>query len=466
MLGLLSKLNRLQKLAAASGASGVASPRFTSTAEVFLRVTPQYEYPAHFSGYIAALEGAIDAGLRLVFGAPPQHGKTVATLNALLYICSAYRNRDHAYMTYSVDRAQEIAKLFRGLCELAGLRVTGTLKCLTFPNGTSVRFTSADKGLNGSPVNGLFIVDDFYKDQAQADSLVQRTSREIAWRGSVIPRIHPGTSVVILATRWHPEDMSGVLINEGYQSVMLPAIAEEGDPLGRAVGEVLWAKRDLAFLESQRREMLEHAFQAMYQQNPRPRGAGVFTLPCYFAQLPTSYAVGYGIDLAYTAEAVNKRADESVFLRMLVTYGPTPDKDIFYIVACEHGRWEVPAFAEVVKAVFLNDGEIVWRSSGTERGTAQLLRGPPYEIPIRTQTPPGDKLVSATALAIAWKQGRVLLPDPTIFPQHAEWVKAFIKQANDFRGSGNEKDDLIDAAGNAHAALTRGRAADLSVARR
>lgn len=466
MLAVLNRLNRLQKVAAASGATTKAAVNFEDTREVFARVTPQYVYPDRFATYIHSLETSIDATLRLCFGAPPQHGKTVATLNALLYLCRKYPNRSHAYMTYGLARAQEMAKEFRSLCELAGVSWGGTLKCVELPDGVTVRFTSADTGLNGDPVNGVFIVDDFYKDQAQANSTVQRRSREIAWRGSVLPRLHPGASVVILATRWHPEDMSGVLIEEGYQAVMLPALAEENDPLGRAVGEPLWPEeRPVEFLQKQRDGMLEHAFQAMYQQNPRPEGVGVFQGHTYYSELPASYAVGYGIDLAYTDK---RRNDESAFLRMYGVYAADPKDDVFYVVHLEHGNHEVPVFAEIVKATFRDDGDIVWRSSGTESGTAQLLRHAPYNIPIRTQTPPGDKLLSATAVAIAWKQGRVRLPDPAVYPQHEAWVKALIKQAKNFTGSGQEHDDLIDALGNAHASLTRGRAipSDTSVTKR
>ena len=241
------------------------------------------------------------------------------------------------------------------------------------------------------------------------------------------------------------------------------AIAEEDDPLGREVGQPLWPKRDLAFLEAQRAAMLEQAFQAMYQQRPRPRGVGVFTGVTYYTELPTVFQVGYGLDLAYTSDNKN---DESVILRLLMVPGATAATDLFYVADMQHGRYEVPAFADVIKATWQDDGQICWRSSSTERGSAQLLRLPPYSIPIRPMTPPGDKLVSATAVAIAWKQGRVLLPDGSRFPHTAAWVKALVKQAHDFTGTGKEHDDLIDGLGNAHAILTRGRVTDVAPARR
>jgi predicted phage terminase large subunit-like protein len=438
--------------------------KFADVADVFAKLTPQYEYPAHFAGYIDTLAGCIGAALRLVFAAPPQHGKTVATLNSLLYIVRKYPGLHHAYMTYSVEKAREVAKQFKALCELAGIEVKGTLGTLHLPNGVTLRFTSADKGLNGSPVNGLFVVDDFYKDQQQADSEAQRTSRDIAWRGSVIPRMHPGASIVILATRWHPQDQSGKLIEEGYRVIELRAIAEEGDPLGREIGQPLWHARDLKFLEDQRVAMLDQAFQAMYQQRPRPRGVGVFVGVTYYTELPTIFQVAYGLDLAYTSDNKN---DESVILRMYMVPGETAASDLFYVVDCQHGRYEVPEFSDVIKATWHGDGQICWRSSSTERGSAQLLRREPYSIPIRPMTPPGDKYVSATAVAIAWKQGRVLLPKDTAFPATAAWVPALIKQAHDFTGTGKEHDDMIDALGNAHAILTVGRSAsDTSPARK
>ena len=57
-------------------------------------------------------------------------------------------------------------------------------------------------------------------------------------------------------TRWHEDDLVGRLLNpeygevEDWEIINLPAVAEEGDVLGREPGEALWPERyDLAELK-------------------------------------------------------------------------------------------------------------------------------------------------------------------------------------------------------------------------
>ena len=81
----------------------------------------------------------------------------------------------------------------------------------------------------------------------------------------------------------------------------------------------------------------------------------------------------------------------------------------------------------------------------------------PWKLPLEDERPPGDKLVSARELAIAWNKGDVLLPCKTTFPEHVHWVEKLEAEFADFTGSGKEHDDIVDAAGNAHHLLTGGK---------
>jgi phage terminase large subunit-like protein len=270
---------------------------------------------------------------------------------------------------------------------------------------------------------------------------------------SVLTRLHPGVSAVNIATRWHPKDPSGVLIAEGWENVNLAAIAEEGDVLGRQVGEALAPKiRPIEFLIQQRRDLTEVPFAAMYQGRPRPRGGCVFHDPRFYTELPKEgYAVGFGVDLAYTAKS---NADWSVCLEMW-RVGQAHDRDAkFYVVCVDRAQVEAPSFALTLKARSMRrpGAKMIWRASGTEKGSAQFIKN--QGIPIRVEQPPGDKFVSATAVAAAWNNGNVLLPDPDKFPEANRWLVTFLSNVADFRGEGDEVDDEIDALGNAHFALT------------
>lgn len=76
-------------------------------------------------------------------------------------------------------------------------------------------------------------------------------------------------------TRWHEDDLAGRILASddapSWEVVKLPALAEEGDPLGRDVGAALCPERfDEAALERIRGVLGARSFWALYQQAPQP----------------------------------------------------------------------------------------------------------------------------------------------------------------------------------------------------
>jgi predicted phage terminase large subunit-like protein len=94
---------------------------------------------------------------------------------------------------------------------------------------------------------------------------------------------------------------------------------------------------------------------------------------------------------------------------------------------------------------------MLWRASGTEKGSASFLRR--ANLPVDVKQPPGDKLVSSEPVAADWNAGLVLVPDPEVFPECEDWLHAFLDVLANFTGTGKEHDDDVDALGNAHEAL-------------
>ena len=92
----------------------------------------------------------------------------------------------------------------------------------------------------GGPITGrradLLLIDDPVKSQAEADS---GTARDHLWdwfRADLVTRLKPGGRVVLVMTRWHPDDLGGRLLlqsSDAWRVVRLPALAEEDDLLGR-----------------------------------------------------------------------------------------------------------------------------------------------------------------------------------------------------------------------------------------
>ena len=47
-------------------------------------------------------------------------------------------------------------------------------------------------------------------------------------------------------------------------------------------------------------------FASLYQGEPRTRDGTLFRAPTYYSELPSSYRVGYGVDLAYIASNLGR----------------------------------------------------------------------------------------------------------------------------------------------------------------
>jgi len=386
---------------------------------------------------------------RIVFAAPPQHGKTELTLHALVMLLARHPARRFAYVTYNDQRTLRVARAFRRLADRAGIAFENSmLACQVTRQGGQMLFTSIDGGITGEPVDGVAVIDDPFKGPQDSGSAARREIVDECCRKAIFPRVHPGASIVLMATRWHPDDQSGRLIKEGWPYIRLPAVAEEDDPIGRAVGEPLFPKLwPLHALEATHREVLDHAWQSLYQGRPRPRGGKVFHEPAYYRRLPETYRGAFGVDLAYTARS---SADWSVLVELWID----DTTGMHYVVDVQRAQVEAPAFALLLKrkAAERPTFRMLWRASGVERGAASFLRD--AGLPLLVQTPPGDKLVSATAVAAAWNDQRVLLPDPEVFPESSRWLLPFRDTLQNFSGIGDEADDDVDALGNAHALLS------------
>lgn len=130
----------------------------------------------------------------------------------------------------------------------------------------------------GGPMTGrgadLLIIDDPIKNAEEAMSETLRDKLWDWWMSTAYTRLEPTGCAIVIATRWHNEDLSGRLIAQGETSgevrrLHLPAFADGLDSLRRPLGTPLWPERWPAEkLEKRRSGLSEWWFQAMYQQNP------------------------------------------------------------------------------------------------------------------------------------------------------------------------------------------------------
>lgn len=80
----------------------------------------------------------------------------------------------------------------------------------------------------------LFLIDDPHKNRSEAESEAKRTEIWNWWSADAQSRLEQGAAVVLIMTRWHPDDLAGKLLKamitdpdaDQWEVLCLPAIAE------------------------------------------------------------------------------------------------------------------------------------------------------------------------------------------------------------------------------------------------
>lgn len=256
--------------------------------------------------------------INLLVTMPPQEGKSTlcavaAPLRALQHnpdtkvVLATYGNA--LAENHSRDCRDIIQTHGSGLIDpLTGARVEDKLGFQLSRRSNKVSewsIADAQGGLvavgRGAAITGrradLAIIDDPYKDMVEADSEAIR-NRVDAWFSAVMrTRLSPTASIILIQTRWHPEDLAGkVLAAEkllptglrSWKHINIPAIAEMGipDALGRPYGEPMESARDGELDENgdvikrdfpmKRLEVGERTWYALYQGSPRNPAGGLF----------------------------------------------------------------------------------------------------------------------------------------------------------------------------------------------
>lgn len=154
-------------------------------------------------------------------------------------------------------------------------------------------------GITGNP-GDLIIIDDVIKTMEDANSATAKRKHLEEWDGSIQTRFQDDTKVLICATRWAEDDLSGRLIERsrepGYNGppvevIAFPAFAEPldeemrtdeelaewRDVIGRKYDDHLEGQHSRGFyLEKRPPSMDAFTFDALYQCKPGSREGGMF----------------------------------------------------------------------------------------------------------------------------------------------------------------------------------------------
>ncbi|OUJ08237.1 terminase, partial [Acetobacter sp. DsW_059] len=143
-------------------------------------------------------------------------------------------------------------------------------------------------------------------------------------------RLMPGGAIVLVLTRWHPDDLAGRLLDEmangtgeNWEVLSLPAICEtEPDRLGRKAGDALWPDlfplRELRQIE---KSVGPREWAALYQQKPAPSKGALFDTSVIniVDAAPTGGTIVRRWDLAATKQVGTRDPDWTAGVKTLRT---------------------------------------------------------------------------------------------------------------------------------------------------
>ena len=312
---------------------------------------------------------------------------------------------------------------------------------------TSVGGSATGKGGN------RIVVDDPH-NPTQAESDRQRQQAIDFFQMTLSTRLDDKRhgAIVVIMQRLHTRDLTAVCLDHGYTHLMVPAEAENsstivfprsGRTMTRSIGDLLWPAREGAEeLARQKTALGSYAYAGQYQQQPTPRGGGLFKRDWwqFYDDLPANcqeYAQSW--DLAF------KGGGEHDYVVGLVA--ARRGADIYLI-----DRFKAHAsFQETLTAIRRLTGQYAAATRilvEDKANGAAIIDTLKHEIGgIIAVTPEGGKYARASACEPKVEAGNVYLPRPTAPNGRSipgrQWVYDFIEQLAVFPLG--EHDDDVDA---------------------
>jgi predicted phage terminase large subunit-like protein len=405
----------------------------------------------------AVYRGEID---RLIINTPPRHGKSqLASIHFPAWFMAKLPDTNVIQASYNLDQAKRASRFTRNI-------IQGDMFSKVFPDvSMSPESHAADRWMlesgqeyfavgigTGATGKGghLIIIDDPLKDREEADSEARRQTVWDWYQDVVYTRLERGARIIVILTRWHFDDLAGRLIKaeeqggDKWDQLILPAICEqeEGDPLGRKVGEALAPGRKTAQeLMRIKRAVGERTWSALFQQKPISTEGAIF-LDSWF---PAAERIP-GVRTRVRAWDFASTTDGDYTVGVLMSRDP---QGIFYVEDVIRFRGTPLQVERKVFETAASDGRSVRIVIPQDPGQAGVAQAQSYirrlaGYQIKAVRPTGPKETRAAGFAAQAEAGNVKL-------KPADWNKDFRDELAMFPLGAH--DDQVDASSDAFNAL-------------
>ena len=421
--------------------------------------------PAKHLLYISAriAKGIAKGGARIIISAPPRHGKSEHTsVHTPTWVLEKFPQKKIILAGYGADLATGFSRRVRdtfmdptnaGLLNTRIRRDASRVEAFLTEQGGGMYAVGLGGAITGRGAHVL-LIDDYIKEIKEA---LSQAYRDYIWNWFVttaFTRLEPGGSCIIIATRWHSDDLIGRILKEfpgEWDYIELPAIAEKNDLLGRHEGEALFPDRyNIQALEENKKVLGSIFFQALYQQKPVDETKKLTDSNWFKHKLVVSQYMRDRMrfvrvwDLAATEDGGDYTAGT------LLGYDPQTTE--VYIFDIKREQLSSGNVEDLVRRTATEDGPEVKIVIEQEPGSAgkalvnhyKVNVLPEYEV-IETFTTK-NKLVRAQPFIAGAEAGLVYLVGD------GDWIKPFKAEFDSFPGGSN--DDQVDTAAAGYNHLT------------
>ena len=364
---------------------------------------------------------------RLMLFLPPRAGKTELLLRWIAWTLGRNPDWPVLYTSYGADLAWDKSRETRNIVASEEFgQVFGPLSTIDdqvelASDSRSVERWRIEKhrgGLQaqgvGGPLTGkggrVIIIDDPVKNREEADSATFRRRTWNWYTSTLRTRLEPDGVIVLCMTRWHEDDLAGRLLKlakedpvaDQWQVVSLPALAKDGDPLGRQPGEALDPGRyPAASLLTTKASVGSRDWAALYDQSPRQEEGNVFRRP-WLRYVEHAPEVVYECVVWDTALEERTQNDCSA----AAWFGRGRDGKL-YVRPLVNDRLSFPDLTQTARSLVTRfpRSEHLVEGKASGKSLRQQMRAD--SIPMIEVMPVGDKVARANAVTRYFEAGMV-----------------------------------------------------------
>lgn len=408
--------------------------------EFIPRLSPNFSPPYHLKEWCSLIEDCLRGGVRGLVAVPIRHHKTWTTLHGVAWLLVQRPNLRIILMCADHERALELGKMCRRLCEAAGIgpvRGDNTIVDWKNQHGGGVCVMSAEQSRLGRDVDVLIFDDPITELTAEDATVRDAVDHAIAHYTARAGRPDLRGSVLGVMSPWHPDDPMGrrrIRKAEKWTYVSYPVISVDETGAEKAFCPEIMTVEEIHRRREEMREVdpSERLWWAQFMVEPRASVDAKFKAPARYETMPAwgGYRWGMGLDFSYTVGDGDWFALTAAKFYASDTYLDDVIRvhaDFATLENLIRNRWDrygrCPIFSYI---------------AGPEKGAVNYFasRGiPVIGIPARY-----SKATRAQRTIDRWNTGRILVP------LHASWVTGFLSRVQMFTGHEKARDDdEIDA---------------------